>query len=87
MLIPISPYEPRELFEQVHVNPADVVQAHTDMDAGRTVGVHYGTFQLGSESFEAPVQDLAAARIAAGLTEEDVSPCRFGVGVELQCAP
>lgn len=59
--MPIGAYRPRALMRYEHMDPDDAVQAHADVDASRSFGVHWGTFQLGDEEpFEAAT-DLAAA--------------------------
>jgi L-ascorbate metabolism protein UlaG (beta-lactamase superfamily) len=57
-LIPIGAYEPRWMMAPVHMNPAEAVQAHLDLGAKRSIGMHFGTFQLTDEAMEAPVKGL-----------------------------
>ncbi|MCC5841495.1 MAG: MBL fold metallo-hydrolase [Opitutales bacterium] len=59
--LPIGAYEPRELMRFDHTNPADSVQAHIDLGALRSFGVHWATFQLGDEEPIQPALDLATA--------------------------
>lgn len=59
--IPIGAYEPRELMKFDHLNPAEAVQAHLDLGATRSFGVHWATFQLGDEEPIQPSLDLAEA--------------------------
>ena len=76
-LLPIGAYAPRHIMRPVHMNPAEAVQARADLGAPRTIGMHFGTFQLTDEGIEAPVWELAAARAAAGLLPDafDVLGC------------
>jgi L-ascorbate metabolism protein UlaG (beta-lactamase superfamily) len=60
-LIPIGAYEPRWLMAPVHMNPAEAVQAHLDLGSKRSIGMHFGTFQLTDEAMDAPVAALAAS--------------------------
>jgi L-ascorbate metabolism protein UlaG (beta-lactamase superfamily) len=66
-LLPIGAYEPRWFMAPVHMNPAEAVEAHVALGAGRSVGMHFGTFQLTDEAIDAPLLALAAARQAAGV--------------------
>ena len=45
-LLPIGAYEPRWFMQAVHMNPAEAVQAHLDLEAAESIGMHFGTFQL-----------------------------------------
>jgi len=69
-LIAVGAYEPRWFMSSQHVNPAEAVQIHLDLGAKRSVGVHWGTFQLTDEALDEPPQQLAQARAAKGLADE-----------------
>src|SRR5207302_8871181 len=48
-LLPIGAYEPRWFMKDIHMNPAEAVQAHLDLGAHQSLAMHYGTFQLTPE--------------------------------------
>jgi N-acyl-phosphatidylethanolamine-hydrolysing phospholipase D len=77
-LIAVGAYEPRWFMSGQHVNPAEAVQIHRDLGAKRSVGVHWGTFELTDESLDQPPRDLAQARTAQGLKDEDFSLMAIG---------
>ena len=66
-LLPIGAYEPRWFMRAVHMNPAEAVQAHVDLGAPETIGMHFGTFQLTAEGIDDPIRDLEEARRANGI--------------------
>lgn len=57
-LLPIGAYEPRELMRYMHMNPQDAFQAHIDLQARRSLAIHYRTFQLTDEERDQPEKDL-----------------------------
>jgi L-ascorbate metabolism protein UlaG (beta-lactamase superfamily) len=68
-LLPIGAYEPRWFMKDIHMNPEEAVQAHLDLAAARSIGMHFGTFQLTPEGIDEPLRELAAARLALGVAE------------------
>jgi L-ascorbate metabolism protein UlaG (beta-lactamase superfamily) len=77
-LIPIGAYEPRWFTRQQHVDPEEAVRAHLDLNARRSIGMHFGTFQLTDEAIDAPVRALRQARARAGVAEQDFDVLAFG---------
>jgi L-ascorbate metabolism protein UlaG (beta-lactamase superfamily) len=68
-LVPIGAYAPRWMMAPVHMDPQEAVQAHLDLGATRSIGMHFGTFQLTDEAMDAPVTGLAEAAASRGLGE------------------
>lgn len=86
-LIPIGAYGPRWFMAPIHIDPAQAVAAHQALGARRSLGIHHGTFRLTNEGQDAPVEELAAAREAAGLPESAFFTLRPGAHVELHTGP
>ena len=70
-LLPIGAYEPRDFMEAVHLNPADAVQAHLDLDTEQSIGIHFGTFQLTYEAIDQPLIDLRVALEKTGVQPDN----------------
>ncbi|MBI2772405.1 MAG: MBL fold metallo-hydrolase [Burkholderiales bacterium] len=77
-LIAVGACEPRWFMRDQHVDPAEAVQVHKDLGARRSIGVHWGTFELTDESLDQPPRDLAQARRAQGVAEEDFFLMQIG---------
>jgi L-ascorbate metabolism protein UlaG (beta-lactamase superfamily) len=60
-LLPIGAYEPRWFMQPIHMNPSEAVQAHLDLEASESIGMHFGTFQLTTEGIDEPVRALEDA--------------------------
>jgi L-ascorbate metabolism protein UlaG (beta-lactamase superfamily) len=71
-LLPIGAYEPRWFMRPIHMNPAEAVKAHLDLEASQSIGMHFGTFQLTTEGIDDPRRALEDACRA-----NDVPPSRF----------
>lgn len=57
-LLPIGAYEPNEFLKAQHVNPAEAVKIHNEVQSKVSIGVHWGTFQMSHETPEQVMQDL-----------------------------
>ena len=66
-LLPIGAYEPRWFMKNVHMNPAEAVQAYIDLGSPRSIAMHFGTFQLTTEGIDDPPRELSEALTARGI--------------------
>jgi L-ascorbate metabolism protein UlaG (beta-lactamase superfamily) len=82
-LLPIGAYDPRWFMQSVHMNPAEAVQAHLDLQASESLGMHFGTFQLTSEGIDEPLRGLDDALRARSLSQEAFRAPGFGESVRL----
>jgi N-acyl-phosphatidylethanolamine-hydrolysing phospholipase D len=80
--LPIGAYRPRALMRHEHLDPDDAVQAHADVEAIRSFGVHWGTFQLGDEEPFDAATDLAAAVRSRGAEGFGLAPIGATIGVQ-----
>jgi N-acyl-phosphatidylethanolamine-hydrolysing phospholipase D len=82
-LIAVGAYEPRWFMKGQHINPQEAVQIHLDLNAKRSIGVHWGTFDLTDESLDQPPKDLAIAREEKGLAKHDFDVMAIGQTLQL----
>jgi L-ascorbate metabolism protein UlaG (beta-lactamase superfamily) len=82
-LLPIGAYEPRWFMKDIHMHPAEAVQAHLDLASRRSIAMHFGTFQLTPEGIEEPVRKLANALRERGVPAERFRTAEGGESVWL----
>jgi L-ascorbate metabolism protein UlaG (beta-lactamase superfamily) len=83
-LLPIGAYEPRWFMQAVHMNPAEAVQAHLDLEASESVGMHFGTFQMTTEGIDEPLRALEDACRARNIARSRFRTLGFGESVRLR---
>ena len=70
-LIPIGAYEPRWFMKRAHINPEEAIMAHQDLNSKKSIGIHFGTFQLTNEKINDPIHDLEKARKKYNINDKD----------------
>lgn len=85
-MIPIGAYRPRWFMGPVHVSPDEAVQIHIDVMARKSIGMHWGTFDLADEPLAEPPVYLQHAVRAAGLQSDEFVVMRFGESLKIDPA-
>jgi L-ascorbate metabolism protein UlaG (beta-lactamase superfamily) len=68
----------------IHMDPAEAVQAHADLESACSVAMHFGTFQLTPEAIDEPLRELKEACLAAALPSGAFRALEPGESVELR---
>ncbi|XP_012928963.1 LOW QUALITY PROTEIN: N-acyl-phosphatidylethanolamine-hydrolyzing phospholipase D-like [Heterocephalus glaber] len=68
--IPIGAYEPRWFMKYQHVDPEEAIRIHTDVQAKKSVAIHWGTFALCCRHYLEPPVKLSEALERYGLKTE-----------------
>lgn len=84
-LLPIGIYEPRWLMQYVHMNPQEALSAFKLLGEPNTIGIHYGTFRLADESYEAPLELLAFEKKLQGIPENNFRVLKIGESCFFGC--
>ena len=79
-LMPIGAYESPS-GRDVHMNPEEAAQAFADLGAKVLIPMHYGTFPLGNEPQDEPVERLLREADRLGISDQVMIP-EEGVGIE-----
>ena len=58
VIMNLGAYEPRWFMASSHMNPQEAVQAFKELNAGKMMIVHWGTFRLGDEPVHFPPMDI-----------------------------
>ena len=82
-LLPIGAYEPRWFMKDIHMNPAEAVQAHLDLEARQSLGMHFGTFQLTPEAIDDPLIALDQARRSRNVSDAQFRTLECGESFRL----
>ena len=77
-LVPIGSYQPEWFMLPMHVSPGEAVQAHLDLAAARTIGIHWGTFILSDEPISDPPRVFREAARQVGLTNQEILVLEHG---------
>ncbi len=69
-ILPIGAYLPRWFMAYQHIDPAEAVSAHQQLQARRSMAMHFGTFRLADDGQDQPATELLNALDVAGLDTE-----------------
>jgi L-ascorbate metabolism protein UlaG (beta-lactamase superfamily) len=81
-LLPIGAFRPEWFMARVHISPKEAVQAHQDLRARFSLGIHFGAFPLADDGENEPIEELRRALDNAGLPRESFRAIDFGEYVE-----
>ncbi|HEY9161115.1 MAG TPA: MBL fold metallo-hydrolase [Desulfomonilia bacterium] len=77
-LLPIGAYQPRWLMKAVHMDPPEALLAHRDLQAEKSVAMHWGTFKLTDEPLNEPPVYLKKIMKEAGVSDDSFLVMNFG---------
>jgi N-acyl-phosphatidylethanolamine-hydrolysing phospholipase D len=77
-MIPIGAYAPRYFMAGHHIDPAQAVDIHLEVNARQSLPIHWGTFQLTIEPILEPAQLLASEMNQRGLPADQFRPLKIG---------
>jgi L-ascorbate metabolism protein UlaG (beta-lactamase superfamily) len=77
-LLPIGAFRPEWFMAPHHLSPKDALNAHVILQAQTSVAMHYGTFRLGDDRQNEPVETLQAVIAAAEMKNTRFWVMRFG---------
>jgi len=66
------------------MNPMESVQAHLDLEAWESVGMHFGTFQMTTEGIDGTLRALEDARRMKNIPSSRFRTLDFGESVRLE---
>jgi L-ascorbate metabolism protein UlaG (beta-lactamase superfamily) len=88
-IMPVGPIEPRYLIAHAHIDAIEAVKAFLELNARQFIPMHWGTFQLGADHFDMPIQQLKSIwkQKTSELVEKVLRIVKFGAQYELAPAP
>lgn len=75
--IGIGAYQPI-WYRNSHVSPEEAVRLHKELKIKQSIGMHWGTFPMGPERPDQPAEDLALARKAHNISDQEFIVLRHG---------
>lgn len=81
--IPIGAYEPRWFMKAAHLNPAEAVAVHRELNSSLSIAIQWGTFVLSDEPLDEPPVRLAEALAKAGVDSRRFRILRHGETIRL----
>jgi len=77
--IPIGCYEPRWFMKSQHIYPQEVVEIHKLVRSSKTLGIHFGTYEMGSnEAYLDPPAKLREEVLKANIRASDIFTIEHG---------
>jgi len=76
--LPIGAYQPRWFMKDVHMDPAEAVQACQDLGSPASIAMHFGTFQLTTEGIDEPLRALERTLDGHGMPRDAFRALGFG---------
>lgn len=83
-MIPIGGYAPRYFMSASHVDPAEALDIHVDVNAQQSIPMHWGTFQLTHEPLLEPPVLLEQAMKGKGIPRNEFAPLKIGETLVLE---
>ncbi len=80
-LLPIGVYFPRKFMRAVHIHPEESLAIHQDVKSKLSIGGHWGTFKLSSDSITRPPYDLYLALQRKELSCQQFRVLRHGQSI------
>ena len=77
-LLPIGAFQPMWFMSPHHLSPQDALRAHFILQARTSSAMHFGTFRLGDDKQNEPVETLQAAIDSAAMGNSQFWIMRFG---------
>lgn len=85
-LIPIGAYAPRWLFSPIHIGPWEAVLVHQQVRSRKSIGIHWGVWNLTSEPPSEPKLILEQEVKKAGLGPDEFTTCGIGETITVPTA-
>lgn len=82
--IPIGAYEPVWFKKAFHISPEEAAKVHIEVKAKKSLGIHWGTFRLGSEFYLDPPKEARKAMEKFGQNPDDFFTLHHGESIDIK---
>jgi L-ascorbate metabolism protein UlaG (beta-lactamase superfamily) len=86
-MLPIGAFRPEWFMAEAHLSPSQAVHVHERLRARRSMAIHFGTFNLGDDGEEEPVEVLRETMARKNVGDDAFWVLAFGEGRDVPPAP
>jgi L-ascorbate metabolism protein UlaG (beta-lactamase superfamily) len=86
-LLPIGAYEPNDFMKYAHTNPHEATLIHKMINSYKSIGIHWGTFQLSFEGYYQPKEDLETAKKDLNIPANQFITLKPGEFIDIKYKP
>jgi L-ascorbate metabolism protein UlaG (beta-lactamase superfamily) len=81
-IIPIGAYKPIWFMSPIHCSPDEALKIHLDLKSKISIASHFGTFPLGDDGQNEPVQELQMAKEKHNIPPQDFITLKEGTSLD-----
>lgn len=82
-ILPLGPNKPRWFMYAYHISPRGAVAAHKILESNLSMGMHFGTFSLGDDTYDDAINKLQSEKKSQNVSDSKLITLENGESVEV----